>query len=299
MQSWAEQRGVNPMVPGVGVAAVLGTAARKELRDRLLRRFGRNLTTLGPLLTGAAVAGYLNRRATLSVGEQVREDLRQHARPTIGAAARPEAHAGQPAVASAGGQHRRRQLGRAPAADHPVRGRVGRVVEQHLHRAADPGPLDDERAAVGTDAEQFPLAGRVERDRVGDEAHRQPGVVHPQLAVRSTATPDPAQPPQPGDRQRQQHRERQPRSQRRVRRGRSRRRAARPARRRPATTTTARSAARRTRCRAVRGRAECADATLGEGTARVGGRDTAGWRGAAPSPGGNARDDASDVTPSE
>jgi hypothetical protein len=58
---------------------VLGTAARKELRDRLLRRFGRNLTTLGPLLTGAAVAGYLNRRATLSLGEEVRKDLgRRH-----------------------------------------------------------------------------------------------------------------------------------------------------------------------------------------------------------------------------
>ena len=48
---------------------VLGTAARKELRDTLLRRFGRNLTTLGPLLTGAAVASYLNRRATQTLGE--------------------------------------------------------------------------------------------------------------------------------------------------------------------------------------------------------------------------------------
>lgn len=80
MQSWAQQRGVNPLVPGVGAAAVLGTAARKELRERLLRRFGRNLTTLGPLLTGAVVAGYLNRRATRSLGEKVRADLRKRAR---------------------------------------------------------------------------------------------------------------------------------------------------------------------------------------------------------------------------
>jgi hypothetical protein len=77
LRSWAEQRGVNPMIPGVGVAAILGTAARKELRDRLLRRFGRNVTTLGPLLTGAAVASYLNRRSTLAVAGQVREDLRK------------------------------------------------------------------------------------------------------------------------------------------------------------------------------------------------------------------------------
>jgi hypothetical protein len=77
VQAWANRRGVNPLAPGRGLAAVLGTAARKELRDRLLRRFGRNLTTLGPLLTGAAVAGYLNRRATLSLGEEVRRDLRR------------------------------------------------------------------------------------------------------------------------------------------------------------------------------------------------------------------------------
>jgi hypothetical protein len=71
--SWAERRGINPMMPAVAV--VLGTAARKELRDRLLRRFGRNLTSYGPLLTGAAVASYLNRRATLALAEQIRKDL--------------------------------------------------------------------------------------------------------------------------------------------------------------------------------------------------------------------------------
>ncbi len=75
VQAWAQRRGINPMLPGMGVAAMLGTAARKELRDRLLRRFGRNLTTYGPLLTGAAVASYLNRRATVSLGQQIRKDL--------------------------------------------------------------------------------------------------------------------------------------------------------------------------------------------------------------------------------
>ncbi|MCW3813316.1 hypothetical protein ONA91_02445 [Micromonospora sp. DR5-3] len=77
IQSWASQRGINPMLPGVGVSAVLGTAARRELRDSLLRRFGRNLTTLGPFLTGAAVAGYLNRRATRNLADQLRKDLRR------------------------------------------------------------------------------------------------------------------------------------------------------------------------------------------------------------------------------
>jgi hypothetical protein len=75
LQAWAGRRGVNLLVPGRGLAAVLGTAARHELRDRLARRFGRNLTTLGPLFTGAAVAAYLNRRATLKLSEEVRKDL--------------------------------------------------------------------------------------------------------------------------------------------------------------------------------------------------------------------------------
>jgi hypothetical protein len=33
---------------------------------------------MGPLLTGAAVASYLNRRATKNLGEHVRKDLRKH-----------------------------------------------------------------------------------------------------------------------------------------------------------------------------------------------------------------------------
>jgi hypothetical protein len=81
IQAWSSQRGVNPLIPGVGVATVLGTAARKELQNTLLKRFGRNLTTLGPLLTGAAVGSYLNRRATRSLGEHVRKDL---SRKTLG-----------------------------------------------------------------------------------------------------------------------------------------------------------------------------------------------------------------------
>jgi hypothetical protein len=75
IQAWANQRGVNPLVPGRGIAVALSTASRKELRERLLKRLGRNVTTFGPMLTGAAVAGFLNRRATLSLGEKIRKDL--------------------------------------------------------------------------------------------------------------------------------------------------------------------------------------------------------------------------------
>lgn len=76
IQAWSQRKGINPLKVGGGLAAALGSAARKELRDRLLKRFGRNLTTLGPFLTGAAVAGYLNRRSTLALGEAIAKDLR-------------------------------------------------------------------------------------------------------------------------------------------------------------------------------------------------------------------------------
>ncbi len=82
LHAWSGQRGVNPLLPGVGIASILGTASRRELQNTLLRRFGRNLTALGPLLTGAAVASYLNRRATRNVGEKVQKDLRKK-RPEI------------------------------------------------------------------------------------------------------------------------------------------------------------------------------------------------------------------------
>jgi hypothetical protein len=75
LQAWAGRRGVNLMAQGRGIALVLGTAARHELRDRLIRRFGRSLTSLGPVFTGAAVAAYLNRRGTIKLAEEIRKDL--------------------------------------------------------------------------------------------------------------------------------------------------------------------------------------------------------------------------------
>ncbi|MGH3740557.1 MAG: hypothetical protein ACRDT8_12810 [Micromonosporaceae bacterium] len=79
LTAWAQRRGVNPLSGARGMGSVLSTAARRELQDRLLRRFGRNLTTLAPLLVGAAVGAELNRRATRSVGNAVRDDLRSKA----------------------------------------------------------------------------------------------------------------------------------------------------------------------------------------------------------------------------
>ena len=84
LAAWAQRRGVSLLNPARGLTAALGVGVRKELRERIVRRMGRNLTTLGPFLTGAAVAAALNRKATRALGERVRDDLRGRAAPGPG-----------------------------------------------------------------------------------------------------------------------------------------------------------------------------------------------------------------------
>jgi hypothetical protein len=74
--SWMSGRAAPPTPASATVRGdVLSPAGRRELRATLRRRFTRNLTALGPLFTGAAAAGYLNRKATLDVGGRVAHDL--------------------------------------------------------------------------------------------------------------------------------------------------------------------------------------------------------------------------------
>ncbi|WP_433247832.1 hypothetical protein [Actinomadura nitritigenes] len=73
--SWARQRGVNPLEGGTFTSA-LGSAAKAALRKRMMRTFGRHMTTMGPLLTGAAAGAALNRAATKALAAKVRQDLR-------------------------------------------------------------------------------------------------------------------------------------------------------------------------------------------------------------------------------
>ena len=74
--SWMSGRAAPPTEVAAAVRGdLLGRAGRQELRTTLRGRFTRNLSALGPLLTGAAAAGYLNRRATLEVGCSVARDL--------------------------------------------------------------------------------------------------------------------------------------------------------------------------------------------------------------------------------
>jgi hypothetical protein len=75
--SWITKRGIDLDSDAPSVATVLGTAARAQLRSRVLRRLGRNVTTLAPFLAGAVAGAELNRRETRTLGEKLRTDLRK------------------------------------------------------------------------------------------------------------------------------------------------------------------------------------------------------------------------------
>ena len=81
--SWATKRGIDPAATPPSMATALGTAARAQLRSRVLRRLGRNVTTLAPFLAGAVAGAELNRRETRTLGDKLRTDLRDGRRPTV------------------------------------------------------------------------------------------------------------------------------------------------------------------------------------------------------------------------
>ncbi|MBV9291402.1 MAG: hypothetical protein JO222_03045 [Frankiales bacterium] len=75
--AWARRRGLDPFAAGGGIGGVISGAARRELRQRLLRRAGRNLTTVVPFLAGAVAGAALNQRETRRLGERIAADLRR------------------------------------------------------------------------------------------------------------------------------------------------------------------------------------------------------------------------------
>ena len=61
--------------PGrTGIVTTL-TAGQRELRRRLIRRAGANLTTVVPFLAGAVVGGSLNARETRRLAERITREL--------------------------------------------------------------------------------------------------------------------------------------------------------------------------------------------------------------------------------
>jgi hypothetical protein len=79
LTSWVRRRGFDPR-GDPGVSSVISGAARRELRQRLLHRAGRNATTFAPLLAGAVAGAELNRRETRKLGEAIAHQLRESGR---------------------------------------------------------------------------------------------------------------------------------------------------------------------------------------------------------------------------
>jgi hypothetical protein len=77
LMSWAGKKGIDPAAGAPRLGTVLGTAARAQLRSRVLRRLGRNVSTMAPFLAGALAGAELNRRETRSLGDKLRSDLRK------------------------------------------------------------------------------------------------------------------------------------------------------------------------------------------------------------------------------
>jgi hypothetical protein len=71
--AWTHRRGID--LDPLTARASIGLAAKISIRRRLVRRAGRNRTTLGPMLSGAVAGSVFNHRETRRLGDQVRADL--------------------------------------------------------------------------------------------------------------------------------------------------------------------------------------------------------------------------------
>jgi len=76
LMSWVRQRALDPRVGAAGLTAIIGAAAKTELRTQLVRRAGRSMTKLAPFLAGAVAGAVVNRRVTRSLGENMTAQLR-------------------------------------------------------------------------------------------------------------------------------------------------------------------------------------------------------------------------------
>ena len=73
--SWSEQRPVDGAATA-GLGALLGTAGLRALRKQIPRKLSGVIPSAAPFMLGAALAGRGNRRATETLAERIRSDLR-------------------------------------------------------------------------------------------------------------------------------------------------------------------------------------------------------------------------------
>lgn len=75
LASWSAQRAADGSATA-GIGALLGTAGLRALQRQVTRTFARSVPKAAPFLIGAAIAGRGNRRATETLAQRVRADLR-------------------------------------------------------------------------------------------------------------------------------------------------------------------------------------------------------------------------------
>lgn len=76
LRAWLSGHGITATsVAQSGKPDLLSRGTRARLAVAMRRRFTRNLTTVAPFLTGAAIAAWLNRKATLGIGKSLSKDL--------------------------------------------------------------------------------------------------------------------------------------------------------------------------------------------------------------------------------
>jgi hypothetical protein len=73
--AWARRRGV-AFAPG-GLVLAAGSPLARQLQRRLAAKASRSVFSLGPLLTGVAAGGLINRRETRKLGRILSDDLRK------------------------------------------------------------------------------------------------------------------------------------------------------------------------------------------------------------------------------
>lgn len=76
LTAWAARRPVDTKTGSAPLSALLSAATKQQLRRRVIRRSGRNLSAFAPFLTGAVAGAELNRRETRGLGETIKLALR-------------------------------------------------------------------------------------------------------------------------------------------------------------------------------------------------------------------------------
>jgi len=75
LSAWSRQRGATVTSADATLAA--GSALNRRLRRRIAMRTGRDVVSLGPLLSGAALGAAVNHRETARLGNRIKKDLRR------------------------------------------------------------------------------------------------------------------------------------------------------------------------------------------------------------------------------